>query len=43
VADPAALGHRLARLLLEDGAADLISEISDRNPLADHIAPERAL
>ncbi|HZB68182.1 MAG TPA: hydroxymethylbilane synthase [Ornithinibacter sp.] len=43
VADPAALGHRLARLLLEDGAADLISEISDRNPLADHIATERAL
>ncbi len=43
VADPAALGHRLARLLLEDGAADLISETSDRNPLADHIATERAL
>ena len=43
VADPAALGHRLARLLLEDGAADLISETSDRIPLADHIATERAL
>ena len=42
VADPAALGHRLARLLLEDGAAALVVQ-SDGSPLPDPIASERAL
>lgn len=41
VTDPAALGRRLARLLLEDGAADLMSDVLPTT--ADHIATERAL
>ena len=41
VADPAAAGRRLARLLLEDGAADLMSDTSPL-PTADHLATERA-
>ena len=44
VSDPAALGRRLADLLLEDGAADLMSATPDPLPTtADHIATERAL
>ena len=44
VAHPADLGRRLARLLLEDGAADLMSDTSPSPlPTADHIATERAL
>ena len=44
VSDPAALGRRLAQLLLEDGAADLMSATPDPLPTtADHIATERAL
>ncbi len=42
VADAAGLGRRLARLLLEDGAADLMSDTNPL-PIADHIATERAL
>jgi len=44
VADAEGLGRRLARLMLEDGAADLMSETSPP-PMstADHIATERAL
>ena len=42
VADPSGLGRRLALLLLEDGAADLMSE-TDPPSTADHIATERAL
>ena len=41
VADPASIGRRLARLLLEDGAADLMSDTSPL-PTADHLATERA-
>jgi len=41
VDDPAALGRRLARLLLEDGAADLLSD-SHQVTIAHHIATERA-
>jgi hydroxymethylbilane synthase len=41
VADPSALGHRLARLLLADGAAGIVA--SPDRPLTDHIATERAL
>ena len=44
VSDPAALGRRLADLLLEDGAADLMSATPDPLPTtADHIATARAL
>jgi hydroxymethylbilane synthase len=44
VADPDGLGRRLARLMLEDGAADLMSQTSPPPlPTADHIATERAL
>jgi hydroxymethylbilane synthase len=43
VTDPSTLGHRLARVLIEDGAADLVSQPPDRSPLTDHIASERAL
>ena len=52
VADPAGLGRRLARLLLEDGAAALMSEAAEPSAspettippsTADHIATERAL
>ena len=44
VSHPAALGRRLADLLLEDGAADLMSATPDPLPTtADHIATERAL
>jgi hydroxymethylbilane synthase len=43
VADPSGLGRRLALLLLEDGAADLMSETTDPPSTADHIATERAL
>ena len=42
VAHPADLGRRLARLLLEDGAADLMSDTPPPTT-ADHIATERAL
>jgi len=42
VADPVSLGRRLARLLLEDGAADLMPDTPPL-PTADHIATERAL
>jgi hydroxymethylbilane synthase len=38
-ADPVALGRRLASLLLEDGAAELMSDPST----TDHLATERAL
>ena len=41
VADPASLGRRLAHLLLEDGAADLMSDTSPM-PTADPLATERA-
>jgi hydroxymethylbilane synthase len=41
VADPDSLGRRLARLLLEDGAADLMSDTVPL-PTADHLATERA-
>ncbi len=41
VAEPADLGGRLARLLLEDGAADLMSDTFSL-PTADHLATERA-
>ena len=41
VADPSVLGHRLARLLLADGAAGIVA--SPDRPLTDHIATERAL
>jgi hydroxymethylbilane synthase len=44
VADPDGLGRRLARLMLEDGAANLMSQTSPPPlPTADHIATERAL
>ncbi len=44
-ATPADLGRRLARLLLEDGAAELMSApaTTDHSPTTDHPATERAL
>lgn len=44
--DPAGLGRRLAHLLLEDGAADLVRDAvadPDVPPSADQYSPERAL
>ena len=44
VSQPGALGRSLAELLLDDGAADLMSETTDPLPTtATHIATERAL
>jgi hydroxymethylbilane synthase len=44
VAEPGPLGRRLARLLLEDGAADLMTDTHDTHllPTADTTATERA-
>ncbi len=44
-ATPVDLGRRLARLLLEDGAAELMSApaTTDHSPTTDHPATERAL